>query len=78
VTSTESELRDLVAELAELDPAELDLDTPFVEVGIDSLLAMEIVVHVEGRFGVRFEESDVKHVRTLGQLLAMVAARTDA
>lgn len=78
MTTPESDLRNLVADLAELDPAELDLDTPFDEVGIDSLLAMEIAVHVEVRFGVRFQDSDIAEIKTLGQLAAMVATRTDA
>ena len=50
-TDLETDLRDLVAELAELPLDEVETDTSFEDAGIDSLLAMEIAVHVERRFG---------------------------
>jgi acyl carrier protein len=67
-THLETDLRDLVAELAELPVAEVETDTPFEEAGIDSLLAMEIAVHVERRFGVRFEDTELKTVQSVRQL----------
>ncbi len=75
MTPTETELRDLVAELAELDADEIDLDTPFPDAGIDSLLAMEIAVHVEARFGVRFDDADVRAAQTLAALASLVGER---
>lgn len=78
MTSVEGALRDLVAGLAELDPETLGLDTPFPEAGIDSLLAMEIAVHVEARFGVRFTDSDVKQAQTIASLAAIVVAQARA
>lgn len=78
MTPVEAELRDLVAELAELDPESLDLSTPLPEAGIDSLLAMEIAVHVEARFGVRFTDSDVRSAQTLASLAAIVAEQSHA
>ena len=67
-TDLETDLRDLVAELAELPVAEVETDTPFEDAGIDSLLAMEIAVHVERRFGVRFEDTELKTVQSVRQL----------
>jgi acyl carrier protein len=78
VTPVEAELRSLVAELAELDPESLDLRTPFPEADIDSLLAMEIAVHVEARFGVRFEDADLKRVQSIADLAELVAERSGA
>ena len=67
-TDLETDLRDLVAELAELPVDEVETDTPFEDAGIDSLLAMEIAVHVERRFGVRFEDTELKTVQSVRQL----------
>ena len=75
MTPTETELRDLVAELAELEPDEIGLQTPFPDAGVDSLLAMEIAVHVEARFGVRFEDADVRGAQTIAALAALVGER---
>jgi acyl carrier protein len=67
-TDLEADLRDLVAELAELPVDEVETDTSFEDAGIDSLLAMEIAVHVERRFGVRFEDTELKTVQSVRQL----------
>jgi acyl carrier protein len=67
-TDLETDLRDLVAELAELPLDEVETDTSFEDAGIDSLLAMEIAVHVERRFGVRFEDTELKTVQSVRQL----------
>ena len=68
MTDLETDLRDLVAELAELPLDEVETDTSFEDAGIDSLLAMEIAVHVERRFGVRFEDTELKTVQSVRQL----------
>jgi acyl carrier protein len=67
-TDLETDLRDLVAELAELPVDEVETDTSFEDAGIDSLLAMEIAVHVERQFGVRFEDTELKTVQSVRQL----------
>ena len=67
-TDLETDLRDLVAELAELPLDEVEADTSFEDAGIDSLLAMEIAVHVERRFGERFEDTELKTVQSVRQL----------
>jgi acyl carrier protein len=78
VTPVEEQLRDLVAEVAELDAGDLDLHTPFPEADIDSLLAMEIAVHVEKRFGVRFQDTDMKRVQSIADLAQLVEERSGA
>ena len=77
MTDLERRLRDLVAELAELEPGELDLDTSFRDVDIDSLLAMEIAVHVEARFGVRFDDGDISRIVSIRDLAGLVTERSE-
>jgi acyl carrier protein len=72
------EIRLLVADLTENDPDALDVDTPFAAVGIDSLMAMEIAVHVEHRFGVRFTESDLATVTSVRDLATLVEQHGNA
>ena len=67
-TDLEIDLRELVAELAELPVGEVETDTPIEVAGIDSLLAMEIAVHVERRFAVRFEDTELQTVQSVRQL----------
>lgn len=68
----EEELCALVAELAELPAEQIDADTPFEQADIDSLLAMEIAVHVEARYRVRFQDAEVRRVGTVGEMAALV------
>jgi acyl carrier protein len=76
--AVERDLRVLVAELAELDLDDVGVDVPFHALGIDSLLAMEIAVHVEERFRIVFEEKDVKGIETIGQMIVAVMSRSDS
>lgn len=41
-----------VAERADLDPAALDIDLPFDELELDSLVLVELAVQIEGRYGI--------------------------
>lgn len=74
-TPIEQVVRTIVAELAELDASELAPDTTLRESGIDSLLAMEIAVHVENAVGVRFEDDDLREVRTIADLVDVTVRR---
>ena len=47
-------------------------------VGVDSLLNIEIAVRVEERFGVAFEETELRDLRTFGDLVALTHARMPA
>ncbi len=78
MTPLQDALRELVAEIAELDPADVDLDTPFEQVDVDSLMAMEIAVHAEGRFGVRYDEASLIRATTLRALAALTEERLGA
>jgi acyl carrier protein len=52
------ELRGIVANVAELEPAEVTDDALFTaDLGIDSLTALEVVIRLEHRYGVKFDES---------------------
>ena len=75
MTPLQEALRDLVAEIAELDVADVDLDTPFALVDVDSLMAMEIAVHAESRFGIRYDEATLARVTTLRLLADLTEER---
>lgn len=71
---TEAEVRAVVAEVAELDAAEIELDVPLATAGIDSLLAMEIAVEIERRCGVRFTEAELQGIGTFADLVRLARA----
>jgi acyl carrier protein len=67
------ELRDLLAQTLDADAAEIGDDADFVEtLEVDSLMALEVVVVLERRYGVRFAETEMRSVRTLDSAYELV------
>ncbi|MCW2495770.1 acyl carrier protein [Jatrophihabitans sp.] len=66
-----NELLALVSDLAEIDATAVDPQAPLAEVGIDSLMTIEIAVHVEQRFGARFTEDDLGRLHCLLDLVTL-------
>lgn len=71
----EAELRVIVAEVAEIDPGSIDVSGTLADAGVDSLMAMEIAVDVERRYGLTFTVEELKAITTFGSLVALTQAR---
>jgi acyl carrier protein len=60
------ELRALVAEILDIDQAEVTDHAHFVDdLDVDSLMALEITVRLEKAYGVRLTEGEMGSIRTL-------------
>ena len=64
------ELRSLISEIAEIDT--IPDDTNFKDLGIDSMLGVEIVAAIERQYRVKFEDSELAEVATLNRSLELV------
>ncbi len=64
------ELRALIAEIAEKD--EIPDDKHFKELGIDSMMGVEIVAAIERQYKVKFEDAELGEVTTLNNSMALV------
>lgn len=71
----EDELRAIVAEVAELDPEAVGLDGTLAHAGVDSLMAMEIAVDVERRYGLSFTVDELKQITTFASLVSLTRSR---
>jgi len=67
-------LRAVVAEVAELDD-EVPDDKPFKDLGIDSMMAIEIIAEVERTYKIKIPEQEVENVRDLNSVVALVASK---
>ncbi|MFD0689946.1 acyl carrier protein [Actinomadura fibrosa] len=75
----EAELRALVADALELPVADVTDDAEFVEeLGVDSLMIMEIMVRVEQRYGVQVEDEEFTDVRTFVHVRDLLAGKLAA
>ncbi|GHJ36850.1 acyl carrier protein [Streptomyces sp. TS71-3] len=70
------ELRRTIADVLDVDEAELTDDAHFVEtLGVDSLMALEVMVVLEKKYGVKLEESELKEVTCLRRAHELLAAK---
>jgi acyl carrier protein len=69
-TPLKEELRTLIAEIAEVDT--IPDDTHFKDLGIDSMMGVEIVAAIERQYKVKFEDSELAEVSTLNRSLELV------
>ncbi|WP_406200641.1 acyl carrier protein [Kitasatospora sp. NBC_01560] len=70
------ELRAVVAQVLDVDTAEVTDDARFVDdLEVDSLMALEVVVVLEKTYGVKLPESDLKRITTLQNAHDVLLAR---
>jgi acyl carrier protein len=69
-TNMKEELRALIAEIAEKD--EIPDDVSFKDLGIDSMMGVEIVAAIERKYQVKIEDAELVLVTTLNASMALV------
>ncbi len=67
------QLREIIAEVAEID--EVPDATPFADLGIDSMMAIEIVADVERTFKLSIPEAELQELTNLNAVYEKVKAR---
>lgn len=77
-----NDIKQIVSRISNIDVAELD-DPVLIreELGVDSLMGMEIIACCEKLLGVRIDETLFADIRTVGdffELLAKLSARVNA
>ena len=60
----------LKAELAEIDPSEVVPDRPLRELGVDSLMVLELVAFIEKRTEIEIPEEEISKVKCLDDIFA--------
>jgi acyl carrier protein len=66
-------LRGIVAEVAEID--EVPDDVPFKNLGIDSMMAIEIVAEVERTYKIKVPEDELNQVVDLNSVVKLVESK---
>ena len=70
MTNLKEELRALIAEIAEKD--EIPDDVAFKDLGIDSMMGVEIVAAIERKYQVKIDDAELAEVTTLNNSMALV------
>ena len=70
IDNLKAELRALISEIAEVDT--IPDDTHFKDLGIDSMMGVEIVAAIERQYHVKIEDSELKEISTLNKSYDLV------
>ena len=57
------------------EPTAINREATFAELDVDSLDLAELSQIVEDEYGVKFNSSDVEHLKTVGDAVDLIAAR---
>jgi acyl carrier protein len=69
------ELRALISEIAEVD--EIPDDKHFKDLGIDSMMGVEIVAAIERQYHVKIDDSELKEISTLNKSYDLVLSKLE-
>ncbi|WP_406383524.1 acyl carrier protein [Streptomyces sp. NBC_01618] len=73
------ELRSTVAQVLDVEVAEVTDDALFVDdLEVDSLMALEVVVVLEKKYGVKLPESELRQIVTLQSAYDLLAGKLQA
>jgi acyl carrier protein len=65
----EEKLKEMCAEILYLDASDIDLDTPFKTMDLDSLDFVDLILWVEDDFDVDIPDEDVENFKCLRDVL---------
>lgn len=68
-----ADLRALIAEIAEKD--EIPDDAHFKDLGIDSMMGVEIVAAIERQYRIKIDDSELQEVTTLNKSFELVKSK---
>ena len=72
VQNIEKEVRELIAEIIEMNPDEIQPDAHLVEdLGMDSMMALEILASLEKKFKIRIPEDELPKITTLNKAIEL-------
>ena len=70
------ELRALISEISEMD--DIPDDVSFKDLGIDSMMGVEIVAAIERQYKVKIADAELEKISTLQNSYELVKAKLDA
>lgn len=76
ITLNTSELRELVADTLDVESSALTDDALFIEeLGVDSVVALELAVTLEQRYGIRIPEEELVELRTFPDIRELLSRK---
>lgn len=68
-----NKLKEVIADVLNVDPNEITLETTFMEdLGADSLDVFQIIMGIEEAFEIEIPSDKVEHIATVGEAVALI------
>jgi len=72
------DLRDMLAEIASIDPDGIDADSVFFDdLGVENALIQEFLNALENKYGFQIPESDVPRINSINQLIRYINSKSN-
>lgn len=72
-------LKQIIADILNVDPKEITMETTFVEdLGADSLDVYQIVMGIEGEFDMEIPEEKIESITTVGEAVNLIKNAIDS
>jgi acyl carrier protein len=68
-------LREIIIEVAEID--EVPDDVPFKDLGIDSMMAIEVINEVERLYKIKVPEEELEQILDLNSVVALIQSKLE-
>ena len=66
----ENELREMIRQIIEVDPAQITRDADFMQaLGMDSMMALEILAAMEKKYKIRIPEEKLPQLKNLNEVI---------
>ena len=79
ITDLTADVRKIVADILETDPQAIDPDAQLVEdLGMDSMMALEILATIEKRFKIKISEESLPKISTLNRIIQLAQQHVHA
>lgn len=74
-----AELREIIADIIDIDAEMIGDDTHFInDLGVDSLLSLEVMVALERKYKIKLSEQDLKQMYSLRRVYELVSSYVNA
>ena len=68
----EQEVRELIAEITEIEPEKITMDVDFIEgLGMDSMMALEVLAALEKKYKIRIPEEKLMKLTNLNEAIKL-------
>ena len=72
VNGLDQDIKQLIADIIEMDPKEIDADANLVEdLGMDSMMALEILASMEKKYRIKISEDDLPKITTVNRVIEL-------